>query len=94
MFMDDTNSPVSFSRLFKLIQERTKKTETVLNENLMLPKEIEVRLIEAKKFGNNVSHFTKVSENFLNAFENFVVKNLVDEISRVRESFGLHNSPN
>lgn len=40
MFMDDNHQPVSFSRIFTLIKERTKSTIKVKNEFLMIPDEI------------------------------------------------------
>ena len=41
MFIDGDGSPVSFARVFKLLQERTKKSEKVLKEHLLVPIEVE-----------------------------------------------------
>lgn len=89
MFIDGDGSPVSFQRVFKLLQERTKKSEKVLKEDLLVPSEIEEMtgqtLERWKKAGRNVS--TK----FLEMFKDFVDTHLVREIGRVRESLGFSN---
>lgn len=41
MFMDDNNQPVSLKRLFTIIKENTKWSKEVLNEDMLLPHEME-----------------------------------------------------
>lgn len=40
MFMDDNNQPVSLKRLFTIVKENTKQSALVINEDMLLPKEI------------------------------------------------------
>jgi hypothetical protein len=60
----------------------------------MLPHEIEEKMEEALVKGDKVNYFTPVSKNFKDKFNDFVQTNLVREIQRVRESFGLGLKPN
>jgi DNA-directed RNA polymerase III subunit RPC1 len=85
MFMDDNNQPVSLHRLFTIIKERTKSTHLVKNENLMTPDEI----IENLDLAIKECHISNISRKFKEQFREFVQSNLINEIKRVRESFGM-----
>ena len=71
-----------------MIKERTKNTDKVKNENMLLPDEI----TEKTEKAISDCKIPNVSQNFLDNIRRFVKSNLVDEISRVRESMGLKST--
>lgn len=84
-YMDDNKQPVSFQRLHTIIKERMKNTEADKKDNMMTPEEIEN---ETKK-SIQECQIKNVSDKFKEDFQEFVQVNLVSEIARIRESFGL-----
>lgn len=87
MFMDDCSQPVSLNRLFTIVKERTKNTAKVQAEPMMYPHEIEAETLKAVQD----CPIPNLSDKFKRHFQSFIQSTLVNEISRVRESFGLSN---
>ncbi len=79
--MDDNKQPVSLARLYTIVKERNRGAAG----EMLHPEAI---LQETERSIKNCG-IKDVSERFKDTFREYVETHLVNEIARIRESFGL-----